>query len=124
MPTYRFVCEQCGVTFADKNTFDEQRVTNMGNDVWIGARVFIRDGVRIGNGALIAAGAVITADVPDYAIAGGVPGKVIRYRFPEEVVRQLLALEWWNWGEDRLREAQPLLSQPDVNSFLAWAKKN
>jgi acetyltransferase-like isoleucine patch superfamily enzyme len=123
-PVFYSTRGQCGISFTDKNSFDEQRHTNVGHDVWIGARVFIRDGMKIGNGALIAAGAVITADVPDYAVVGGVPGKIIRYRFSEEVVRQLLELEWWNWTEDRLRAAQPLLAQADVNSFLAWAKNN
>jgi len=115
---------QCGVSFADKDGFDEQGETSVGNDVWIGARVFVRDGLRIGNGALIAAGAVVTADVPDYAVVGGVPAKLIRYRFPEHVIHELLETQWWDWSEDRLREAQPLLSQADVNSFLAWAKRS
>jgi carbonic anhydrase/acetyltransferase-like protein (isoleucine patch superfamily) len=79
--------------------------------------------VRIGNGAIIAAGAVVVADVPDYAMMGGVPAKLIRYRFPEEAIRELLEIEWWNWPEEKLRAAQPLLSQPDVNSFLAWARR-
>jgi carbonic anhydrase/acetyltransferase-like protein (isoleucine patch superfamily) len=79
--------------------------------------------VKIGDGALIAAGAGVPADVSEYAIMGGVPAKLIRYRFPEDVVRQLLELQWWNWGEDRLREAQPQLAQPDVNKFLEWAHR-
>ena len=73
--------------------------------------------------AIVAAGAVVTADVPDYAIMGGVPAKLIRHRFSEDVVRQLLEIQWWNWNEDRLREAQPHLAQPDVNSFLEWARR-
>ena len=72
----------------------------------------------------VAAGAVVTADVPDYAIMGGVPAKLIRYRFPENVVQQLLEIQWWNWSEERLREAQPQLAQPDVNSFLEWARRS
>jgi carbonic anhydrase/acetyltransferase-like protein (isoleucine patch superfamily) len=86
--------------------------------------VFVRDGVRIGNGALIAAGAVVTNDVADYAIVGGVPAKLIRYRFSEAVIHELLEIEWWNWNDSKLREAQPLLSQPDVDAFLAWTKRN
>jgi hypothetical protein len=54
---------------------------------------------------------------------GGVPAKLIRYRFPEAAIRELLEIEWWNWPEEKLRDAQPLLSQPDVNSFLAWARR-
>lgn len=69
--------------------------TVIGNDVWIGAKVIIRSGVTIGDGAIIAAGAVITNDVPPYAIAGGVPAKIIRYRFTDEIIAGLLELKWW-----------------------------
>ena len=123
-PAFYSTRKQCGVSFTETSQYDEQQQTIIGNDVWIGARVFVRDGVRIGDGALIAAGAVVVADVSDYAIVGGVPAKLIRYRFPEEVVRQLLELQWWNWSEDRLREAQPHLAQPDVEEFLAWARRS
>lgn len=115
---------QCSVTFADKDQFLEQRSTLIGNDVWIGARVFVRDGITIGNGALIAAGAVVTEDVSDFAVVGGVPAKVIRYRFADEVIRELLDLKWWDWSEEKLRQAQPLLASPDVQSFLSWTKNH
>jgi chloramphenicol O-acetyltransferase type B len=121
-PVFYSTRKQCGVSFAETNRFEEQQETTIGNDVWIGARVFVRDGVRIGNGAVIAAGAVVTGDIPDYAIVGGVPAKVIRYRFPEEVINKLLEIQWWDWNEHKLREAQPLLSQTDINSFLEWTK--
>jgi acetyltransferase-like isoleucine patch superfamily enzyme len=123
-PVFYSTRGQCGISFTETSRYDEQHPTAIGNDVWIGARTFVRDGVKIGDGALIAAGAVVTADVPDYAIMGGVPAKLIRYRFPEDVVQQLLELQWWNWSDDRLRAAQPQLAQPDVNSFLEWAKTN
>jgi acetyltransferase-like isoleucine patch superfamily enzyme len=122
-PVFYSTRKQCGVSFAETSRYDEKRQTTIGNDVWIGARVFVRDGVTIGNGALIAAGAVVTNDVPEYAIAGGVPAKLIRYRFEDDVVRQLLELQWWNWNEDKLRAAQPYLAQPDVNSFLEWTRR-
>ena len=121
-PVFYSTRRQCGVSFTETDHYDEQRPTTIGNDVWIGARVFVRDGVKIGHGALIAAGAVVTKDVPDYAMMGGVPAKLIRYRFPEDVVRELLEIQWWNWSEERLREAQPKLAQPDVNQFLEWAR--
>lgn len=71
--------------------------TTIGNDVWIGTNAVIMGGVTIGDGAIVAAGAVVTKDVPPYAIVGGVPAKVIRFRFPEDVIRELLELKWWDY---------------------------
>ncbi|WP_277600637.1 CatB-related O-acetyltransferase [Altericroceibacterium xinjiangense] len=70
----------------------------IGSDVWIGEGAFIRRGVTIGDGAVIAARAVVTRDVPPYAIVGGTPAKIIRYRFAPDIVEALLALEWWKYG--------------------------
>lgn len=122
-PVFYSTRKQCGVSFAETTRYDEKRQTIVGNDVWIGARVFVRDGVAIGSGALIAAGAVVTNDVPEYAIVGGVPAKLIRYRFADDVVAQLLDIQWWNWSEQKLRAAQPYLAQADVNAFLEWARQ-
>jgi len=74
-----------------------KRIT-IGHDVWIGQGVFIRGGVTIGHGAVIGARAVVTKDIPPYAIAGGVPAKVIRYRFSDAIIKQLLDLQWWNYS--------------------------
>lgn len=65
------------------------------NDVWIGANVYIRNGVTIGNGAIVGAGSVVLSDVPDFAIVGGIPAKLIRYRFDEKVIEWLRVSEWW-----------------------------
>ena len=70
--------------------------TVIGNDVWIGSLVVIKRGVSIGDGAVIASGSVVTKDIPPYAIVGGVPGKVLKYRFDEETIAKLLELKWWN----------------------------
>lgn len=71
---------------------------SIGNDVWIGEGVFISRGVKIGDGAIIAARSVVTKDVPPYAIVGGVPAKIIRYRFSEDIIERLLQLRWWAYG--------------------------
>ncbi len=70
----------------------------IGNDVWIGEGAFIRRGVSIGDGAIIASHAVVTKDVPPYAIVGGVPAKIIRYRFEPAIIDALLALQWWHYA--------------------------
>ena len=95
-PIFFSTNKQAQITFADKNYFTEALPIEIGNDVWIGANVIILDGVRIGNGAILGAGAVITKDVPDYAIAVGVPAKVIKYRFEKEQINFLLKDKWWN----------------------------
>lgn len=76
----------------------------IGNDVWIGFEAVILSGVTIGDGAIIGARAVVTKDVPPYTIVGGVPAKPIRKRFSDEVVSELLKLQWWNWSEDRIKQ--------------------
>lgn len=73
------------------------RPVEIGNDVWIGHGAFIKGGVKIGDGAVVAAHAVVVKDVPPYAIVGGVPAKVIRYRFDEATIKELLELKWWNY---------------------------
>ncbi|MBS3648081.1 CatB-related O-acetyltransferase [Pseudaminobacter sp. 19-2017] len=75
----------------------------IGNDVWIGDGAYISRGVSIGDGAVIAARSVVTRDVPPYGIVGGVPARVIRYRFDEEIIGRLLAARWWEYGPAILR---------------------
>ena len=76
--------------------FDEFEQINIGNDVWIGARAIILDGVSIGDGAIVAAGAVVVKNVPAYAVVGGVPAKLLRHRFSGEEIERLKLIRWWD----------------------------
>jgi len=76
----------------------------IGNDVWIGYGAIVMSGVKIGNGAVIGAGAVVTKNVPPFAIVGGVPAKILRYRFDEKSIEAILRLEWWNKDEEWLKQ--------------------
>lgn len=97
----------CLCTFVKENLYEENEQISIGHDVWIGARVIIIDGVKIGNGAIIGAGSVVTKDVPDYAITGGVPATAIRYRFMPDEIEFLLRLSWWNKDESWITEHVP-----------------
>jgi len=73
----------------------KQKSSYIGSDVWLGTNILVLSGVNIGHGAIVASGAVVTKDIPPYAIVGGVPAKVIKYRFSEKIIAELLNLEWW-----------------------------
>lgn len=94
----------------------DNRMVTIGNDVWIGANVIILPGVTIGNGAVLAAGAVVTKDVAPYAIVGGVPATLIKYRFSKKNRDKLLRIQWWNWTEEKIEENIELFFCP--NKFL------
>jgi acetyltransferase-like isoleucine patch superfamily enzyme len=85
------------IKVVDKDSsFQENKPIEIGNDVWIGARVIILDGVKIGTGAIIASGAIVTRDVPPYSVVGGVPAKIIKYRASENDIAFWQQSEWWN----------------------------
>lgn len=94
-------------------SIDETARTVIGNDVWIGSRVIVMQGLKIGNGAAIGAGAVVTKDVPPYAVVAGCPAKIIRYRFDEATIEMLQKSEWWNLSEQQLRKISRYINQPD-----------
>lgn len=76
----------------------------VGNDVLIGSHSLVLGGVTLGDGAVVAAGAVVTKDVPPYAVVGGVPAKVIKYRFSQDIIDKLKDMQWWNWSEEKLKD--------------------
>lgn len=79
----------------------------MGHDVWIGHGAIVLPGITLGNGAAVGAGAVVTKDVPEYAIVVGSPERVLRYRFEEPIRAALNRIAWWDWTHDQLRERMP-----------------
>lgn len=101
-PAFYSTLKQAGRTFVSENHFDEHIRTKIGNDVWVGAKAIVLDGVQVGDGVIIAAGAVVTRDVPPYAIVGGVPARIMRHRFDEVRVARLLELRWWEWPLEQL----------------------
>lgn len=88
------------------------------NDVWIGYEAVIMAGVHIGNGAIIAARAVVTKDVPAYTIVGGVPARPIRKRFDEDTIHKLEALQWWNWPTEKIRQYLPNINKGNINELF------
>lgn len=112
-PAFYSKRKQAGFTYVSEQCYDEgldkKYQIQIGNDVWIGDSAIILSGVKIGDGAAVAAGAVVTKDVPPYAIVAGIPARVIRCRFDEEKIRSLIDFKWWNKDERWL--------QANVNHF-------
>ena len=102
--------------YSDIDLFETSRRTIIGHDVWIGEKALIMDGVEIGTGAIIAAGSVVTKNVEPYAIVGGVPAKLLKYRFKENEIVFLLNSEWWNRSEEWLQHNYQAFK--NIDSFL------
>ena len=121
-PAFYSTLAQAGTTFSDRDYVEEIPRTLIGHNVWIGARAIVRAGVRIGDGAVIAAGAVVVKDVEAYTVVGGVPANFIRNRFDEEVKREVIASEWWNWPTEKLtKHAASFRSE---SKFLELVRKS
>jgi len=115
--------------YVSKNKFEEYKYIDnlrnfcsIGNDVWIGEGAKIVGGCRIGDGAVVAAGAIVTKDVPPYAVVGGVPARLIRYRFEPQQVDALLKCEWWNKDESWIIDHAELFE--DIDLFLDESRKD
>ena len=117
-----------GHSWVEKNCFVPSEQTIIGNDVWIGYRAIIRGGVKVGDGAIIGAGAMVTKDVPAYAIVGGVPAKIIRYRYSQDMIERLEQVKWWEMKDKDLRERlsvfQHKLSDRDIEVLIRMKMKH
>jgi len=100
-------------TFSDKIYVEEYSRIEIGNDVWIGDGAVIMNGVKIEDGAVIAARAVVTKDVKPYAIVGGIPAKILKYRFDKETIKKIRETKWWDWEEKRFEDNYKLFHKPD-----------
>ncbi len=99
--------------------WDKRGDITIGNDVWIGYEAIIMSGVRIGDGAIIGTRAVVTKAVPPYAIVGGVPAKLIRYRYDEPTIEKLLRLKWWDWAPELIQKRLKLIRTGQVQELMA-----
>lgn len=115
-PVFTETKNRLNISFTEKNIIDSPyHEVIIGNDVWIGERVVIKGGIKIGNGAVIAAGAMVTKDVAPYSIVGGVPAKIIRKRFNDNTVSYIESLKWWDWNEKKIRMNIALFQQEVEN---------
>ena len=106
------------VPFDEPKSFNKKELPIViGNDVWIGAGAIILSEVNVGDGATIGAGAVVRHDVPPYAVVVGVPAKILRYRFTQNQIRELLKIAWWNWDEGKIA-ANASKFYEDVDQFI------
>lgn len=109
-PLFYSAKEYAGLKWRNETVYPEYSYTDetkrwyceIGNDVWIGTRALLMSGVKIGNGAIVAAGSVVTKDVPPYSIVGGVPARVIKYRFRQDQIEKLEDVKWWNSNLEEL----------------------
>lgn len=129
-PSFFSIKEQVGFTYAKKQLYPEfsnpispeyPYTISIGNDVWIGSDVRILDGVQIGDGAIVAAGSVVTKNIIPYSIVGGVPAKLIKYRFTEPQISFLKKYKWWEKPQDWIITNAHLFA--DVEQFMEENKK-
>ena len=100
-----------------KDCVTKRKRNKIGNDVWLGRNVTITNGANIGNGVIAGAGAVITKDVPDYAVVVGVPARIIRFRYTNMQIEALNRIAWWNWEDDKIRKYYDDLYLP-IEKFI------
>jgi acetyltransferase-like isoleucine patch superfamily enzyme len=117
------------IVFGPTPSFEPSRVTQgdlsvrIGSDVWIGVESIIMAGVHVGHGAVIAARSVVTNDVPPYAVVGGAPAKVLKYRFGERLIKRLLEVSWWDWPDRLIKDNLPCFYTQDIDVALKRLEK-
>ncbi len=118
MQEYNHITDRLSTYFVFQNLFKDEKgmlkdieskgMINIGHDVWVGAQCVILSGAKIGNGAVIAANSVVSGEIPPYAIVGGSPAKVIKYRFSHDIIDKLNELNWWNWSIEKINANRSL----------------
>ena len=103
--------------------FQKAGDTVVGNDVWIGSEAMIMPGVQIGDGAVIGSRALVTKDVEPYSIVGGNPAKLIKKRFSDDDIQKLQEMKWWEWDEETLFEAMPILCSNKIDLLYKFFRK-
>jgi phosphonate metabolism protein (transferase hexapeptide repeat family) len=115
--TYRSSAYGLGEDDAEFFQWRRDHHVTLGNDVWIGHGAILLPGVSVGTGAAIGAGAVVSKDVPPFAIVVGVPGRVLRYRFAPEIIAALERIAWWDWPHERLAEGLQDFRRMSADAF-------
>jgi len=121
LTTYPFPIffEEWGLDKMDvTSAWDHKGDIVIGNDVWIGYEAVILSGVRIGDGAIIGARAVVTKDIPPYTIVGGVPAQVIRKRYDDETIQRFCQIKWWDWPDEQIKQAIPMLMNGKLDELF------
>ena len=121
--TFPIFYEAWGHGMSPAEAWDNKGDIVIGNDVWIGYDAVILAGVTVGDGAVIGARAMVTKDVPPYTIVGGVPARPIRKRFPDETVKTLLRLRWWDWPLEQIAEGMQYIQHGDLEALTDLAQR-
>ncbi|MCC6253170.1 MAG: CatB-related O-acetyltransferase [Bacteroidia bacterium] len=115
-PIFYSTRNQCGYSYSENDKIIERKPIVIENDVFIGMNVVILDGVKISNGAIIGAGTVVSKDVPPYAIVVGSPMQIIRYRYDNDIITELLKIKWWDFDDDNIKAVEKYFF--DIETFI------